>query len=233
MSHSGHTSARQKALAQQVNLSLRRWQACAQQYVEAGFFTIKHISYWVTEYHRNYLVDETPDEFVRRLQSCEGMDVCVGLHWVACDETKDGGTGQFSASGIWPIKGEKNEEQVLYRARRKMKKLKHFAVDTGDARRDKPATYKRLNQSADVQPAIVYDDQSQNQSKASYMAEQPSQNKPPPSNREVRLWIEGGENHLHVDVFTPSDGKYRQSVPVKFGGPPTRLNRRIISLNRV
>jgi hypothetical protein len=220
-------------MAQQVNLSLRRWQACAKQYVKAGFFTIKRISYWVTEYHRNTLPDETPEEFVRRVQSWAGMDICVGLHWVACDETKDIGTGQFSASGIWLIKGD--QVQMLYRARRKMKKLSHFAVEGGVGGRDKPATYTRLNKSADVQQASVYDDQPQDQSKVSYMADQEPQTSQSPPRLEVRLWF--GENYVHADVINPvaGDDPYRPSgsnVGVRFGGPPKKRDR-IISLKRV
>jgi hypothetical protein len=86
------------------------------------------------QYHRRYLPGETVDEFILRAQTCPGIDICLGLHWVACVVAGEAGIAEFSARGLWPVDAE-----TLRRARRKMHNLGYFKVDTTE--QGKPAKY--------------------------------------------------------------------------------------------
>jgi hypothetical protein len=80
------------------------------------------------QYKRCYLKGEKPEEFVLRAQATPKMDICLGLHWVACSNGKDG-VAEFAARRIWPVSRE-----ALRQARLKMNGLGYIKVESARAR---------------------------------------------------------------------------------------------------
>ena len=86
------------------------------------------------QYKRCYLKGEKPEEFVLRAQATPKMDICLGLHWVACSNGKEG-IAEFTARRIWPV-----SDEALRQARVKMNRLSYITVESA-RERGKPARY--------------------------------------------------------------------------------------------
>jgi hypothetical protein len=80
------------------------------------------------QYKRCILRGEKPEEFVLRAQATPGMDICLGLHWVACSNGKDG-VAEFAARRIWPVSRE-----AFRQARLKMNGLGYITVESARVR---------------------------------------------------------------------------------------------------
>ena len=90
------------------------------------------------QYHRVLLPNEGPQDFVGRIQGDDNnSDLCVLLHWIACDMTAKTGEAQFRTPPEWTA-----SRGAVKLARRKMHSLGYFAIDS-DSRRGAPATYRR------------------------------------------------------------------------------------------
>ena len=101
LSHSkGYTYGYEDQMARQLNTNIRQFRYTKTWILETGSFREGEAKgvHRPKQYRRVYLPDETPEEFVQRIQTHPEMDVCVGLHWLACDAAKDTGTGEFSAA---------------------------------------------------------------------------------------------------------------------------------------
>jgi len=88
------------------------------------------------QYHRALLPNETPEEFVYRVQTHPKMDLCFGMHWVSIGEAKDTGVAEFSARKLWPNRSE----EAFRQARIKMDELGYFMVDPASDR-SRPTRY--------------------------------------------------------------------------------------------
>jgi hypothetical protein len=145
----GFTFLTEAEMARQLNTSVRQVQISLRAIIAAGYFRQVRPRgiHRPLQYHRVLLENETPDEFVRRVQSDVRFDICTLLHWVASDETAKSGRAQFAAAqelgGV--------SDKALRLARRKMTALGHFQVSSTPLR-GAPAVYKRVNTIA-VDPA--------------------------------------------------------------------------------
>jgi hypothetical protein len=142
LSHSrGHTYMTEAAMAKQLKTSTWQIQISLKTILVTGFFDPEKPKgiHRPNQYRRVYLPSETPEEFVRRTQVCPRIDVCVALHWIACDLAKDSGIAEFASRGLWPV-----SEEALRQARRKMERLGYFKVESSDER-GRPAIYTRID----------------------------------------------------------------------------------------
>ena len=149
LSHNkGYSFATQSWKAEQIGVILRRWQAIEKRILATGFFKKgkRRGVHGARKLHRDYLPNETSsEEWVERFQAYDGLDIALGLHWVACSRANEDGIAEFSARSIWNVSME-----ALRQARRKMDRLGYFQVKS-DRGTGKPAIYIRINQVIDEQ----------------------------------------------------------------------------------
>ena len=139
LSHKGHTYLSEAEMAKQLSTSVRQVEVSLKFILGCRHFRQVRPPgvHQSRQYHRMYEPDESPDEFVRRIQSDGRFDLGVLLHWIACNETAADSDKQFPTPLEWNASRE-----ALRLVRRKMQRLSYFRVRS-DPRTGMPATYAR------------------------------------------------------------------------------------------
>jgi hypothetical protein len=140
------------------------------------------------QYKRCILKGEKPEEFVLRAQKAPGMDICLGLHWVACSNGKDG-VVEFLAREIWPV-----SEDTFRRARRKMDGLGYIKVDV--ERAGKPARYiLNLHLVDGTQPAKLVEKSTTKPAQRTKVAKEAIDARAAAADREAKRIAEAEKEH--------------------------------------
>jgi hypothetical protein len=137
----GYVSLSEANMALLLNTNIRQVQVSLHTICHEWKYFRQHKAIGVhrpMQYYRNKLAGETDLDFKGRMQSDKRVDAVIRVLWVACDRSAHNGQAEFSGDGL------SVNDNTLRQARRTIKALGHFNIDSGTGGRGMTATYTRI-----------------------------------------------------------------------------------------